>query len=97
MRHDDDCFDLDSSPELLHLAEEVRTSGKPRALRRNGEVLAVLRPFPSRGAAHRTLSEQDIEDFRASAGSWAGIDLGAFLSNVYSARDVPEDRPPVDL
>lgn len=103
MRQEHEPYDLDASPELLRLAEEVRASGKPRALRRgrDGEVLAVLLPFTGRGPGRlkkRALSAQDIADFRDAAGTWSdAIDLDAFLNSVYTARDVPEDRHAVDL
>lgn len=99
MRQEPEPYDLDASPELLRLAEEVRVSGKPRALRHGGEVLAVLLPFTGKGPGHlkRALSAQDIADFRAAAGTWSGVNLDEFLTRVYAAREVPEDRPSVDL
>jgi hypothetical protein len=100
MRQEHEPYDLDTSPELLRLAEEVRASGKPRALRRGGEVLAVLMPFTGRRLGRlkkRTLSAQDIADFRKAAGTWSGVNLDEFLGGVYAAREEPEDRPSVDL
>lgn len=96
----EDVFDLNSSPELLRLAEEVRASGKPRALRHNGEVLAVLLPFSGgkrRSLKQRTLSARDVAEFRAAAGSWSDVDVDQFLADTYAARDVPDERPSVDL
>lgn len=100
MRQLDDPFDLNSSPELLRLAEEVRASRKPRALQRDGEVLAILLPASGQGSRRlkrRELSSADLDDFRAAAGSWAGIDLDAFLVDTYAARDALDERPPVNL
>ncbi len=100
MRFEQESFDLNTSPEILRLAEEVRASGRPRALRRDGEVLAVILPVHTRKPSRLQkpkLSPQDIADFRAAAGSWSEIDVDQFLADVYAARDIPEDRPSVDL
>lgn len=96
----DDAFDLSTSPELLRLAEEVHASGKPRTLRRDGEVLAVLLPYSggrSRPLTRRELSARSIEDFRAAAGSWSDVDVDQLLAGIYAARDVPDERPSADL
>lgn|SRR2546425_11598765 len=37
-------IDISNKPELLRLAEEVRTSGKPRLLKNQREIVAVLMP-----------------------------------------------------
>lgn len=74
MRFEQEPFDLSTSPEVLRLAEEVQASSKPRALRRNGEVLAVLLPAPIPKPSRlqkRNLSPQDVADFRAAAGTWS--------------------------
>ena len=99
-RRDDDGLDVSASPELLHLAEEVRSTGRPRALRRGGETLAVIVPFSEANARHgrwRTPTAQDIEAFQKAAGSWADVDVERFLDEVYAARDVLDERPPVEL
>lgn len=100
VRQEQESFDLSASPELLRLAEEVHATGRPRVLRRDGEVLALLLPVSGgkrRGLKKRDLSAQDVEDFRSAAGSWPDADVDAFLANIYAARDVTDDRPPVDL
>ena len=40
--------DISQQPEILRLAEDVARSGLARVLRRNGDVLAVLRPAPAK-------------------------------------------------
>ena len=98
MRFEQEPFDLNTSPEVLRLAEEVQASGKPRALRHDGEVLAVLVPAPVRKSNRlqkRSLSSQDVADFRAAAGTWSDMDVDQFLDDVYAARDVPEDLRPL--
>jgi hypothetical protein len=45
-------IDISNQPDLVRLAEEVRTTRKPRLLRHNGEDVAVLKPTQT--SAHRT-------------------------------------------
>lgn len=99
----DDVLDVGSSPELLRLAEEVRSSGKAYVLQNNGEGLAVIRPLSANGRRKRSrqpgkpLTEQAIADFNAAAGGWADVDLDSFLADVYASRDQPGARPPVEF
>ncbi|MBA2449485.1 MAG: hypothetical protein H0V51_15815, partial [Chloroflexi bacterium] len=39
-----EAIDISDVPDLLRLAEQVRTTGEPRILRREGEDIAVLMP-----------------------------------------------------
>jgi hypothetical protein len=94
-RHDD-ALDVSASPELLRLAEAVRASGRPRALRYGSETLAVIVPFPTTGTrrpAKRDLTPQDTEAFLTAAGSWSDVDVERFLADTYTARDVPDENP----
>ncbi len=100
----EDTLDVAASPELLRVAEEVRSSGKARVLQRNGERLAVIVPLSgnrpgkrSRRHERRELTAQDIADFYAAAGGWSDMNLEQFLADVYAARDQPGGRPPVEF
>ncbi len=100
MRAEHEPIDVSASPELLRLAEEVRSTGRPRVLRRDGEALAMIVPLPPRGARglkQRALSARDVAIFRSAAGTWSDVDVERFLAEVYAARDVPDERPPVEL
>jgi hypothetical protein len=100
MREEDEPIDVSASPELLRLAEEVRSTGKPRVLRRDGEALAMIVPLSPKGARglrKRALSARDIDAFRSAAGTWSDVDVERFLMDVYAARDVPDERPSVEL
>jgi hypothetical protein len=95
---DDESVDIGVWPELVRLAKEVRATGRPRALRHEGETLAVIVPPPherGRRLKKRALTPQAIEAFRSAAGSWSDMDIDRFLADVYAARDVPDERPPV--
>jgi hypothetical protein len=86
--------DISKTPELLHMAEEVAKSGKPRLLRREHEDLAVLSPARKRGKG-RVKTEADWEAFRSAAGSWKDFDLDKFFADLEDSRRLT--RPPADL
>jgi len=44
MTHESEAVDISDQPELVRLAEEVRSSQRARVLRRDGEDLAMLTP-----------------------------------------------------
>ena len=46
-------IDIAGKPELKQLAEEVRRTGRPVALKEGGVTVAVVRPAPKRGGAGR--------------------------------------------
>lgn len=92
--------DIGALPELSRLAEEVRNTGRPRLLRRDGEPLAMIVPIHSGRSARLTRRKptaRDLDAFRAAAGSWSDVDVDRFLADAYAARDVLDDRPPVAL
>jgi hypothetical protein len=100
MREEDETIDVTALPDLRRLAEAVRRSGKPRLLRRDGEVLAMLVPLARKAARpleRRMLTADDIAAFRAAAGTWSDVTVEQFVTNVYAARDVPDERPRVEL
>jgi hypothetical protein len=89
--------EIGNAPELLRLAEEVRTSREPRVLRRNGEALAVLTPLAhAPGRRTRTKTSADLETFRSSAGSWKDVDTDRLIADIYASRE-RSTRPPVEL
>jgi hypothetical protein len=91
-------IDVTDTPDLLRLAEEVRRSGQPRLLRRNGEDLAVLSPVapPGKRRGKRKRTEADREAFLSSAGGWVGlVDVDQFLEDLDESRRLT--RPPVEL
>jgi hypothetical protein len=94
MASDGRVIDITNFPELVRIAEEVRASGKPRILRRDGEDLAILRP--TRKRAWRSPSKADYEAFLSSAGSWKDVDTDTFVAQVYESRQ-RSSRPPVNL
>lgn len=99
-------IDITDKPDLVDVAEEVRTTGEPLVLRRGGEDLAVIRPVtkaairPPKSPAMRRLkpkrlSEADREAFLSAAGGWADVDTDKLIEDIYAARAVqrPSSEP----
>lgn len=91
--------DVDESPELRRLVDEIRACQAPVILRLDGEEVAVVSPPAARedGEASRGLTDYEREAFRRTAGGWTGyIDVDEFLEETYASRRLPP-RPPVVL
>jgi antitoxin (DNA-binding transcriptional repressor) of toxin-antitoxin stability system len=89
--------DVDSAdaPDLLSLAEQVRSTGQRLVLRRHNEPIAAVVPVRRRSPCFRP-SPADIAASKAAAGGWKGlVDSRKLKRDVYAARGT--DRPPVDL
>jgi hypothetical protein len=86
-------LDVTDLPELARAAEEVRTTNKPRVLRRGTDEIAVLMPLRKRRGG-RAISREDYEAFLASAGSWKGIvDVEQFKRDNARQKRIPGRRP----
>ena len=98
MAKDINYIDISGVPDLLRIAEEVRTTRKPHILRRDSEDMAVLMPVNSpRYKARRTKTKADYEAFRAVAGGWKGlIDTDKLVSDIYESRRI-STKPPIEL
>jgi hypothetical protein len=90
--------DISDAPELVRLAEEVRTSCEPRVLQRNGEDLAIITPLAHAPWRRRTRvkTAANLEAFRSSAGSWKDVDTDRLIADLYASRE-RSTRPPVEL
>ena len=99
-------IDVSNLPELLSLAEEVRTTREPRVLRRDAEELALLIPVSSRlrttkaSTGRRWPSPEEVARSRAgieaAAGSWSDVDADALKSYIRE-RHSASSSPPVHL
>lgn len=78
-------MDVRGMPDLLKIAEEVRSSGEVRVLTRNNESLAVLMPVAPRKKRGKT--KADFDAFMASAGSWKDlIDTEQLVVDIRESR-----------
>ena len=98
MAKDMNYIDISGVPDLLRIAEEVRTTRKPHMLRRDSEDMAVLIPVtPTRHKAKRPKTRADYDAFRAAAGGWEGlVDTDKLIADIYESRRL-STKPPIDL
>ena|SRR5712692_3712053 len=92
-------IDISSVPDLVRIAEEVRTTGRPRILRRNGEDMAIVIPIAlgSRRKVKRTRTKADYDAFLLAAGGWKGlVDADKLLADIYESRAL-STKPPIEL
>lgn len=92
-------LDVEGMPEIARLADEVARTRRPRLLRQNGEGVAILAPVlrPRKRRVKKPLSQEDLQAFLASAGSWNGlVDTDKLIADIYADRRA-SNRPPVEL
>ena len=91
-------IDVSNVPELLRIAEEVRSTNEPRLLRRDHEDLAIVVPAARyvRSRARRLKPKANYEAFRSAAGGWKDVDTDKLLADIYADRRM-SDRPAVEL
>lgn len=83
-------IDISSIPELVRLAEEVATTKKPRELKRDNTIVAVLMPSD----AKRTTS---IHDALALAGAWKALPSDDMEERLDRIRHASKPTPPFTL
>jgi hypothetical protein len=83
-----DINSINSTKDLLKLAEEVKATKIPRELKRENTTVAVI--VPADDTAH---TWKEIE---ATFGSWSDIDADAAIAALYRNRNAgsrPAERP----
>lgn len=88
-------LDISNMPDLVRIVEEVKSTKKPRILKRDSEPVALLMPMDSTRPSKkkRTKSKADYEAFRAAFGSWKDVDIEQFKARVYADRRRTNTRP----
>ncbi|MBI4318267.1 MAG: hypothetical protein HY675_07245 [Chloroflexi bacterium] len=91
-------INISNVPELLRIAEEVRSSNTPRLLKRDNEDLAVLVPAAryARRLVPRRRRKPNYEAFKSAAGGWKDVDTDKLVADIYADRRT-SDRLPVEL
>ena len=82
-------IDIRHYPELLRLVEEVAITKKPRELKRDNTIVAVLSP----AIAENTEKWNKI---RATFGSWSDLDADELIATIHRWRQEgsrPATRP----
>jgi hypothetical protein len=86
--------DIETSPELRRIAEEVAASGKACVLRRDGREVARVVPSAARPRPTDAEVEAARKMLRETGGAWADVDTDALLADIYMVRDASiSDRP----
>ena len=95
MRKSPEVIDISDAPELLRLAEEVRSSKTPRLLKRGDEPIAEIVPVRRR-SRRRSPTAAEREAFRSSAGGWKDlVDTDKLVADIYESRRI-SSRPPIE-
>lgn len=91
-------IDVSGVPALLNIAEEVRDTGEPRLLKRDGEDLAIVMPVKPvlRRRARRVKTRAEYEAFRSAAGGWKDVDTDRLVADIYADRRI-SNRPAIEL
>ncbi len=78
--------DISNIPDLLDLVEEVEATKKPRELKRDNKVVAVLSPvFENEKNIPRTTA--DYQKSLAAIGSWSDLDADELIKNIARWRN----------
>jgi hypothetical protein len=90
--------EINDTPDLLRLVQEVKARKVSYLLRHDGEDIAVLIPAPKilRRRGKSAKSEADMAAFYASAGGWEDMDTDRLKQEIYESRRI-STRPPVAL
>jgi hypothetical protein len=86
--------DISKMPDLLGLVEEVEATNKPRELKRDDKVVAVLSPFLREKNIPRP--NADYQKSLAAIGSWSDLDADELIANIERWRKEgsrPATRP----
>jgi len=90
-------IDITTIPDLARIVAEVEATKKPRELRRENRVVAVIAPAKSTTAKKkRGKTRADYEAFKSAAGGWKDIDTDKLIENIYASRR-RSNRPPVKI
>lgn len=89
-------IDIEDVTDFVKLVDDVRRSHEAQIIRREGREVAIIEPLVAR-RPRRVITEQDMEEVRALAGTWRGhLDGDEFLKEVYEARNI-DTRPEINL
>jgi hypothetical protein len=90
-------IDITTIPDLARIVAEVEATKKPRELRRENRIVAVIAPAKSTPAnKKRGKTKADYEAFKSAAGGWKDIDTDKLIENIYASRR-RSNRPPVKI
>lgn len=94
-------IDISNLPDLLRIAQEVKTTRKPRILKRDSETMAIVMPVGTAvkskptGIWTRYHSKSVREALKQSAGALAGVDRTQLLTDLATQRSQESPGRPI--
>jgi len=78
-------IDITTMPDLARVVEEVEATKKPRELRRENKIVAVIAPAKRSSAKQkRGKTNADYEAFKSAAGGWKDlVDTEKLKQDIY--------------
>ena len=80
-------IDISNMPDLLDLVTEVETTKKPRELKRNDKVVAVLSPAVQKEQDAPGPTKADYQKSLAAIGSWSDLNPDELIAKIYRWRE----------
>jgi hypothetical protein len=89
---------LEDGPDLVRVIEEVHADRTPRAIERDGEVLAVIvGPEEAPTKLDLLKSSRNLDEILKFAGVWADLDADRMIENIHRWRREAPPSPPVSF
>lgn len=92
-------IDVDESPDLIRLVDQISETTNGIVLHRKGRAVAEITPLPARPRGRRRKMDpvETARILHETAGSWKGlVDPDELIADIYAARDL-ESRELPDL
>ena len=89
-------IDISKMPDLLDLVEEMEATKKPRELKRDDRVVAVLSPVLEWDKDAPRPTKADYQKSLAAIGSWSDLDPDELIAKISRWREEgsrPATRP----
>ena len=88
-------IDISHLPDLKHLAQEAKKTGRPYLLQENSHDIALLTPVDTE--RKQQTNRQAIEETLALAGSWKDLDFDDMIEQLDRIRHESKPTPPLEL
>ena len=88
-------IDITNMPDLARIVEEVEATKKPRELRRDNKIVAMLTPPPP-SKKKETKATADYEASLAALGGWSDLNADELIATIHRWRSEgsrPANRP----
>jgi hypothetical protein len=92
MRREPKSVDVSGAPELERLAEEARRTGKPLALKRGHETIAVVRPVPKHVQRNGTHWQSQAAEAENNRNEREVLAAQRIKESLRAAREFPIDQ-----